>query len=87
MAWSPVQATGFVPEARDGHTACVIDDCMYIFGGYEEDQASFSEGVYKLDLKTFVWSFVQTMVNRHLCSQTTIQCLNSINSCNNSYNL
>ena len=28
--------TGQVPMARDGHSACVIDDSMYIYGGYVE---------------------------------------------------
>lgn len=61
MAWSPVVTKGLAPVARDGHTACVIDGCMYIFGGYEGDD-QFSGGVYKLDLNTFVWSFLLTKV-------------------------
>ena len=28
--------TGQIPMARDGHSACVIDDDMYIYGGYVE---------------------------------------------------
>ena len=27
---------GIPPAARDGHSACVIDSKIYIFGGYEE---------------------------------------------------
>ena len=29
--------TGIIPGARDGHSACVINDRMFIFGGYEEN--------------------------------------------------
>ena len=37
LKWSrpPVNAE-MIPGARDGHSACVINNKMYIFGGYEE---------------------------------------------------
>jgi len=28
--------SGDIPGARDGHSACVIRDNMFVFGGYEE---------------------------------------------------
>lgn len=31
-----MKTSGTVPGARDGHSACVIRNKMYIFGGYEE---------------------------------------------------
>ena len=35
--WSLVQIIGEqIPSARDGHSACVIHDRMYIFGGFED---------------------------------------------------
>ncbi len=50
--------SGHIPGARDGHTACNINNCMYIFGGYEEDTDRFSNDVYVLDLKSYVWKYV-----------------------------
>ena len=35
LKWSIVDTEGDTPQARDGHSACVIDAKMYIFGGYE----------------------------------------------------
>ena len=36
LKWSIIEASGSIPPARDGHSACVIDEKIYIFGGYEE---------------------------------------------------
>lgn len=36
--WSIVFVRGYlIPSARDGHSACLIHDRMYIFGGFEDD--------------------------------------------------
>ena len=42
---------GNVPNARDGHSACVIDDAMYIYGGFVESEHQFCGEVYRLHLK------------------------------------
>ncbi len=57
--WSVPAVTGQVPYARDGHSACIINHEMYIFGGYEETFYRFGLDVYKLDLKTMKWSFCE----------------------------
>ena len=44
--WSRPKITGNVPAPRDGHSSCVINDCMYIFGGYEETNYRFGLDVY-----------------------------------------
>jgi len=37
--WEAVPAYGNLPTSRQGHTCCVIDDTMYIYGGMNhEDQ-------------------------------------------------
>lgn len=36
-SWSRPRVYGKIPGARDGHSACIIDNRMYVFGGYEED--------------------------------------------------
>ena len=38
--WCRPRVQGMIPGARDGHSACVINGAMYIFGGYEEDVSS-----------------------------------------------
>lgn len=35
-SWSRPTVYGDLPPARDGHSACVLNLKMYIFGGYEE---------------------------------------------------
>ena len=34
--WHRPTVTGEIPGARDGHSACVINNRMFVFGGYEE---------------------------------------------------
>ena len=62
--WSQPKVSGQIPGARDGHTACVIDHCMYVFGGYEEDTDQFSQDVYMLDLRSMEWSYLKTTVSK-----------------------
>lgn len=57
--WSKPKTRGQTPFAKDGHSACVIGDTMFVFGGYEEyDQ--YSQDVSSLDLKTFTWKHILT---------------------------
>lgn len=51
-----------IPIPRDGHSACVIDNCMYIFGGFQEHPSQFSQDLYMLNLHKMVWSVVKTTV-------------------------
>jgi len=53
--------TGQIPMARDGHSACVIDDDMYIYGGYVESAHQFCSDVYKLDLVNMAWQLVRAV--------------------------
>ncbi|KAL4237313.1 kelch domain-containing protein 3 [Mactra antiquata] len=57
--WSNVKSKGPRPGARDGHSACVINDKMYIFGGYEERIDRFSDDIYCFDFNTKSWSYVR----------------------------
>lgn len=63
LTWSRPKATGMVPAARDGHTACIINNRMYVFGGYEEGIERFSNDVYYLDLATMKWHYVMASVS------------------------
>ncbi|KAL3212234.1 hypothetical protein MRX96_036060 [Rhipicephalus microplus] len=55
---------------RDGHSACVMGNRMYVFGGFEEQADRFSQDVHYLDLDTMLWQYVPTRVRVHsvLCS-------------------
>lgn len=59
--WSLPQVSGKTPEARDGHSACFINQCMYIFAGYLEFTESYTQDVHALDLQTMTWSYVRTL--------------------------
>jgi len=58
--WSRPASNGYLPGARDGHSACVIRDAMYIFGGYEEDEDRFSNEIHRFCFLTMTWSYVIT---------------------------
>lgn len=60
LAWSKPEVTGAIPGVRDGHSACLVGKCMYIFGGFEEEMNLFSRDVHCLDLETMHWRFVPT---------------------------
>lgn len=60
LSWSRPPVTGAIPGARDGHSACVIDNCMYIFGGFVEEINEFSCDVHALNFDTMEWRYIQT---------------------------
>ncbi|XP_047468874.1 kelch domain-containing protein 3-like isoform X1 [Penaeus chinensis] len=57
--WSVPKVHGHVPEARDGHSACIINDHMYIFSGYLEYVESYTQDVHTLNLRTMTWSYIK----------------------------
>lgn len=63
LQWSKPKVSGMIPAPRSGHSACVINDAMFIFGGFEKETRQQSQDVYKLNLKSLKWSYVQTTVN------------------------
>ncbi|XP_049939658.1 kelch domain-containing protein 3 isoform X1 [Schistocerca serialis cubense] len=60
LTWSSPKVSGMIPAARDGHSACVINNQMFVFGGFEEQMDRFSQDVYALDLRTMVWRYIIT---------------------------
>ncbi|RWS07856.1 kelch domain-containing protein 3-like protein, partial [Dinothrombium tinctorium] len=58
--WSQPKVKGFIPSARDGHSSCVIDDCMFVFGGLDDNFEMLSQSLYCLNLRTLVWTLVKT---------------------------
>lgn len=61
--WTVPVVHGLIPEARDGHSACVINDHMYIFSGYLEYMEAYTQDVHTLNLRTMTWSYVRTTVS------------------------
>lgn len=57
-SWFKPTVLGTIPNARDGHSACVINNKMFVFGGYEEETDRFSNEIFCLDFSTFTWSLV-----------------------------
>lgn len=57
--WTTPGVSGHIPGARDGHSACVLDRTMYIFGGFEQLADCFSNDIHKLDTKSMSWTLVR----------------------------
>uniref|UniRef100_A0A914DQC8 Kelch domain-containing protein 3 n=1 Tax=Acrobeloides nanus TaxID=290746 RepID=A0A914DQC8_9BILA len=58
--WSIVKINGPSPVARDGHTAVVYHDKMFVYGGFEEDPQLYSQDTFVFDFKTLQWSEFRT---------------------------
>ncbi|KAJ1521454.1 hypothetical protein ONE63_003122 [Megalurothrips usitatus] len=58
LNWSKPAVSGDVPSPRDGHSACVIADRMYVFGGFTALTEKISNELYYLDLITMRWQHV-----------------------------
>ncbi|KAI1723517.1 kelch motif domain-containing protein [Ditylenchus destructor] len=57
--WRVVEVEGgFMPPPRDGHTAVIHKDKMYVFGGFEEHNHRFSQETYVFDFNTRMWQQV-----------------------------
>lgn len=62
MQWEYIQTYGEPPAYRDFHTATVLSDRMYIFGGrgdlyspYHSQEEVYCSNIVYLDLKTCTW--------------------------------
>lgn len=60
LTWTIPPTTGKPPLAADGHSACVINDYMYIFGGFQDDTEKFGQTVHRLNLNILEWEEVET---------------------------
>ncbi len=41
--WTELQCTGSIPSPRAGHAAVLVDDVMYVFGGYAIDGTNLGD--------------------------------------------
>ncbi|KAI0285814.1 hypothetical protein BGY98DRAFT_1130344, partial [Russula aff. rugulosa BPL654] len=51
--WTELQCTGSIPSPRGSHTAVLVDDVMYVFGGLSRTKAL--DDLYALQLSTQRW--------------------------------
>ncbi|EFO95506.1 hypothetical protein CRE_09400 [Caenorhabditis remanei] len=58
--WRKVEIDGFIPPSRDGHTAVIWNNQMFVFGGFEEDSQRFSQETYVFDFGTATWREMHT---------------------------
>lgn len=58
LMWSSPKVSGMSPFAKDGHSACVIKNKMYIFGGFEYFSDQYSHDVYCLDFDSMIWTYI-----------------------------
>lgn len=42
-AWSQLECIGYIPAPREGHSAALVNDVMYIFGGRTEEGADLGD--------------------------------------------
>ena len=49
--WSELQCTGSIPSPRSGHAAVLIDDVMYVFGGFTMDK-TYLDDLFALQLSS-----------------------------------
>ncbi|ODV76826.1 uncharacterized protein CANTADRAFT_57681 [Suhomyces tanzawaensis NRRL Y-17324] len=53
--WTQIPTSGAVPQPVNEHSACVVNDKLYIYGGNDFSGIIYNT-LYVLDLHTFVWS-------------------------------
>ncbi|CAL8082781.1 unnamed protein product [Calicophoron daubneyi] len=62
--WAEIAGTlGTPPTARDGHAATVLENAMFIFGGFEDVLERYDNMVYRLDFISWSWMRIQTHRN------------------------
>ncbi|VDP87923.1 unnamed protein product [Echinostoma caproni] len=54
-----VGTTGAPPSPRDGHAATVLENAMFIFGGFQDVFGSYDNFVYRFDFVTWSWTRIQ----------------------------
>ncbi|KAF8560502.1 hypothetical protein P879_08590 [Paragonimus westermani] len=54
-----VGLSGAAPSPRDGHSAAVLEDAMFIFGGFDVHSEGYDDQVFRLDFETWSWTRIQ----------------------------
>ena len=54
-AWARIKTNGPSPSARNGHSACIYKNCMYVFGGRNNDNKKLND-LWKYEILTQEWT-------------------------------
>ena len=57
-SWSIKISTGDVPKERNGHSASLLGDKMYIVGGWLGTGVFASDEIFELDLTNYNWKSI-----------------------------
>jgi len=59
-SWSKVVTTGHIPPSRAGHSAVLMGNKLYIYGGYNSNGTKFFyfSDMYRLDIRKYSMSRV-----------------------------
>ena len=57
--WRQLEVTGLAPCRRDCHTVVLYDGCMYVFGGWSDDQTILSD-TQRFSFATREWQPVRS---------------------------
>ncbi|KAK8844650.1 hypothetical protein IAR55_006497 [Kwoniella newhampshirensis] len=71
LSWSEWKTKGDIPQKKGYHTANLVGDKMVVFGG-SDGHASFAD-VHILNLRTRIWTLVNTEVKHNRLSHTSTQ--------------
>ncbi|KIR69365.1 kelch repeat-containing protein [Cryptococcus bacillisporus CA1873] len=71
LTWTEWKTKGDIPQKKGYHTANLIGDKMVVFGG-SDGHASFAD-VHVLNLKTCVWTLINTDIKHNRLSHTSTQ--------------
>ena len=50
--WTELQCTGFIPSPRARHAAVLVDDVMYVFGGFTSKTPPYLDDLVALQLSS-----------------------------------
>lgn len=50
------------PSPRSGHSACIYENAMYVFGGKDDDNNKLND-LWRLDLNTYQWTEIKPVDN------------------------
>uniref|UniRef100_A0A3Q3ICT2 Rab9 effector protein with kelch motifs n=1 Tax=Monopterus albus TaxID=43700 RepID=A0A3Q3ICT2_MONAL len=61
VMWEEIPQSGELPSAREGHTLCVVNGKLYLFGGVSSpDTTECLPGVYSFDIVSLTWDSLAT---------------------------
>lgn len=57
--WARIKTKGPSPSARNGHSACIYNNCMYVFGGRDGENRKLND-LWRYDILAQTWSEISS---------------------------